>query len=108
MSYLDQLGLQVLCVQENQSPLMSTLPVDQPFRYDGFVGTHGRERVFLFHPSTVASLFPGTPDSQFLRCVGRTLAASVHRVSQLHSSTPLLLAVDSDIWFLPAQSLSTG
>ena len=45
VSYLDQLGLQVLCVQENQSPLMSTLSVDQPFRYDGFVGTHGRERV---------------------------------------------------------------
>ena len=34
---LEQLGLQVVCVQETQSPLMSSLPVDQPFRYDGLV-----------------------------------------------------------------------
>ena len=29
----------------------------------------------------------------------RTLAASIHHVSQLHSNIPLLLAVDSNIWF---------
>ena len=29
----------------------------------------------------------------------RTLAASVHRVSQLHTGIPLLLAGDSNIWF---------
>ena len=98
-------------MQETQSPLMSSLPVDQPFRYVGPVGSHGREAGFLFHSSIVASPIPGTPDSQSLRwrlisgslCVcsffaphagipsdtriqfWRTLAASVHRVSQLHS-----------------------
>ena len=108
----------VLCVQETQSPLMSSLPVDQPFRYDGPVGSHGREAGFFFHSSIVASPVPGTPDSQSLRwrlisgspCVcsfyaphagipsdtliqfWRTLAASVHRVSQLHFGTTLLLA----------------
>ena len=112
-------------MQETQSHLMSSLFVDQPFRYDGPVGSHGREAGFLFHSSIVASPIPGTPDSQSLRwrlisgslCVcsfyaphagipsdtriqfWRTLAASVHRVSQLHSGTPLLLAGDSNIWF---------
>ena len=121
VSCLDQLGLQVLCVQETQSPLMSSLPMDQPFAVS--VGSHGREAGSLFHSSIVAS---PTPDSQSLRwrlisarslCVcsfyaphagipsdtrtqfWRTLAASVHRVSQLHSGTPLLLAGDSNIWF---------
>ena len=84
-----------------------------------------REAGFLFHSSIVATPIPGTPDSQSLRwrlisgslCVcsfyaphagipsdtriqfWRTLAASVHRVSQLYSSAPLLLAGDSNIWF---------
>ena len=124
VSCLDQLGLQVLCVQETQSPHMSSLPVDQPFRYDGPVGSHGREAGFLFHSSIMATPIPGTPDSQSLRwrlisgslCVcsfyaphvgilsdtririWRTLAASVHRVSQLHSGASLLLAGDSNIW----------
>ena len=122
VSCLDQLGLQVVCVQETQSPLMSSLPIDQPFRYDDPIGSHGREAGFLL---LVASPVPGTPDSQSLRwglisgslCVcsfylphagiasdtriqfWRTLAASVHRVSQLHTSIPLLLAEDSNIWF---------
>ena len=125
VSCLDQLGLQVLCVQETQSLPMSSLPVDQPFRYDGPVGSHGREAGFLFHSSIVATPIPGTPDSQSLRwrfisgslCVcsfyaphagipsdtriqfWRTLAASVHCVSQLHSGASLLLAGDSNIWF---------
>ena len=125
VSCLDQLDLQVLCVQETQSPPMSSLPMDQPFRYDGPIGSHGREAGFLFHSSIVATPIPGTPDSQSLRwrlisgslCVcsfyaphagipsdtriqfWRTLAASVHRVSQLHSGIPLLLAGDSNIWF---------
>ena len=105
-------------MQETQTPLMSSLPVDQSFRYGGPVGSHGREAGFLFHSFIVASPILGTPDSQSLRwrlisgslCVcsfyaphagipsdtriqfWRTLAASVHRVSQLHSGTPLLLA----------------
>ena len=66
VSGLDQLGLKVLCVPETQSPLMSSLPVDQPFRYDGPVGSHGREAGFLFHSSIVASPIPGTSDSQSL------------------------------------------
>ena len=61
VSCLDQLGLQVLCVQETQSPLMSSLPVDQTFRCDGPVGSHGREASFSFHSSIVASPIPGTP-----------------------------------------------
>ena len=56
----DQFGLQVLCVQETQSPPVSSLPVDQPFRYDGPVGSHGREAGFLFHSSIVATPIPGT------------------------------------------------
>ena len=118
-------GLQILRVQETQSPLTGTLPVDQPFRYDGPVGSCGREAGLLLHSSIVASPTPGTPDLQSLRwrlisdslCVcsfyaphagtatdkriqfWRTLAASVHRVSQLHSGVPLLLAVDPSIWF---------
>ena len=67
VSCLDQLGLQVPCVQETQSPLMSSLPVSQPFRCDGPVGSHGREAGFLLHCSIVASPIPGTPDSQSLR-----------------------------------------
>ena len=104
---------------------MSSLPVDQPFRCDGPEGSHGREAGFLLHSTIVASPVPGTPDSQSLRwrlvsgslCVcsfhaphagiasdtriqfWRTLAASVHRVSQLHTGIPLLLAGDSDMWF---------
>ena len=99
---------------------MSTLRVEQPFRYDGLVGRNGREAGFLLQSSTVASPFPGTLDLQSLRwrlvsgslCVcsfyaphagiatdtriqfWRTLSASVHRVSQLHSGIPLLLAGD--------------
>ena len=67
VSCLDQLDLQVLCVQETQSPPMSSLPMDQPFRYDGPIGSHGREAGFLFHSSIVATPIPGTPDSQSLR-----------------------------------------
>ena len=104
VSCLDQLGLQVLCVQETQSPPMSSLPVDQPFRYDGPVGSHGREAGFLLRSSIVATPIPWTPDSQsdsLRHCIQfwRTLAASVHRDSHLHSITSLLLAGDSNIWF---------
>ena len=74
----------------------------------------------------MATPIPGTSDSQSLRwrlvsgsllcllilratCwyslrhtriqIWRTLAASVHRVSQLHSGSPLFVAGDSNIWF---------
>ena len=107
VSCLDQLDLRVLCVQETQSPLMGTLPTDQPFRYDGPDGSYGREAGFLLHPSIISSPIPGIADLQSLRwrlvsgvvCVcsfyaphvgiavdarvefWRTLAGSVHRVS---------------------------
>ena len=54
-------------MQETQSPPMSSLPLDQPFRYDGPIGSHGREAGFLFHSSIEATPIPGTPDSQSLR-----------------------------------------
>ena len=113
-----------LCVQETQSPLMGTLSVDQLLSYDGFVGSYGREACFLLHSTIVASPTLWTRDLQFRRwrrisgslCVcsfhasqagiatdtriqfWRKLAASVHRVSQLHSGV-LLLAWDSNISF---------
>ena len=55
VSCLDQLGLQVACVQENQSPLMTSLPVDQPFRCDGPTCSCGGEAGFLLH-------YCGVPD----------------------------------------------
>ena len=107
-------------MHETQSPPMSSLPVDQPFRYGGPIGSHGREAGFLFHSSIVATPIPGTLRWRLISgslCVcsfyaphagipsdtriqfWRTLAASVHRVSQLHSGFPLLLAGDSNNWF---------
>ena len=79
VSCLDQLGLHflALCVQETQSPLMSSLPVDQPFRYDGPFGSHGREAGFLLHSSTVASPIPETPThSPFAGVSSRALFVS--------------------------------
>ena len=55
---LDQLGLRVPCVQETQSPLMRSLPVDQLFWYDGSVRNHGRE--VSYSASLVASPNPKT------------------------------------------------
>ena len=104
---------------------MGTLPVDQSFRYDGPLGSFGREAGFLFHSSIDASCIPGVEDSQSLRwrlvagaiCVcsfhashvgiaidvrvafWRNLAATVQHVSKVHSHCPLLLAGDSNIWF---------
>ena len=38
------------------------LPTDQPFRYDGTVGSYGREAGFLFHSSIHSSPIPGIAD----------------------------------------------
>ena len=80
VSCLDQLGLQVLCVRKLSLSLMSSLPVDQPFRYDGPVGSHGREAGFILRSSIVASPVPGTPDSQSLRAgvSSRAFVVSAH------------------------------
>ena len=77
VSCLDQLGLQVPCVQETQSPLMSSLPVDHPFRYDGPVGSHGREAGFFLHSFIVASPIPGT-HSPFAGVSSRALFVPAH------------------------------
>ena len=50
-------------MQEIQSPPMSSLPLDQPFRYDGPIGSHGPEAGFLFHSSIVETPVLGTLDS---------------------------------------------
>ena len=47
----NQLGLHIICVQETRSPLIGTLPIDQPFRHDAPVGTQGRAACFSFHSS---------------------------------------------------------
>ena len=112
VSCLDQLGLQILCVQETQSPLMG-----------GLVGSYGREAGFLLHSSIVAPPIPGTPDLQSLRCrfclrlslclpfcAPHAGIATDTRIQfwctpqyivfrQLHSGIPLVLAGDSNIWF---------
>ena len=77
VSCLDQLGLQVPCVQETQSPLMSSLPVDHPFRYDGLVGSHGREAGFLLHSSIVTLPIPGA-HSSFAGVSSRALFVPAH------------------------------
>ena len=125
VSCLNRLSLHVVCVQETQAPDMGSLPTDQPFRYDGPLGSYGREAGFLFHVSIESTSIAGIQDSQSLRwrlvagavCVcsfyaphvgiavdvrvafWRALAVSVQRVSQCHSRCPLLLAGDSNIWF---------
>ena len=95
VSCLDQLGLQVLCVQETQSPLMSSLPVDQPSRYDGPVGSHGREAGFLFHSSIVASPIPRPlTHSPFVGASSRALFVSAHSMRRM-LAFPLTLASSS-------------
>ena len=103
-----------------KSPPRNSLPVDQPFRYDGPIGAKWVSCSTLPLRRTP---IPGIPDSQSLRASSQALSvsahstlhmfgipsntriqfwrtlATVHRVSQLHSSIPLLLAGDSNIWF---------
>ena len=81
VSCLDQLGLQVVCVQETQSPLVSSLPVDQPFRHDGPIGSHGREAGFLL---LVASLSLGPlTHSPFAGVSSRVLFVSAHSTTRM-------------------------
>ena len=39
-------SISVLCIQEVQAAEFPSLPVDQPFHYDGPEGTFGREAAF--------------------------------------------------------------
>ena len=107
MSCLDQLGLQVLCVRETQSPLMSSLPVDQLFRYDGPVGSHGREAGFLLHSSFVASPCPLGPltYSPFAGVSSRALFVSARFMRHM-LALPLTHASSSDAHLQPQSIVS--
>ena len=94
VSCLDQLDLRVLCVQETQSPVLGTLPTDQPFRYDGPVGSSGREAGFLFHSSIHSSPIPGIPDLQSLRW---RLVSGVVCVCSFYAPH-VGIAVDARVW----------
>ena len=116
----------MLCAFRRPRPRHWALfPLTRLSRYDGPLGSNGREAGFLFHSSIDASCIPGVEDSQSLRwrlvagaiCVcsfhaphvgialgvrvafWRNLAATVQQVSQVHSHCSLLLAGDSNIWF---------
>ena len=105
VSCLNQLDLQVLCVQETQSPLMGTLPTDQPFRYDALLEVMAAKRVFCSIPPSFRLPFQGLRISSLsvgvwsqvssafahsTRSVNArvefwcTLACSVHHVSHTH------------------------
>ena len=86
---LDQLGLQVPCAQETQSPLMSSLPMDQPFRYDGPDGSHGREAGFLLHSSLPLGPLTHSP---FAGVSSRALFVSAHNMRHM-LALPLTLAL---------------
>ena len=60
---------------------MGTLPTDQPLRYDGPLGSCGREAGFLFHASIESTSIACTEDSQSLRwrsVAGAVCACSFH------------------------------
>ena len=83
----DQLALHTISFQETQSPLMGTLPTDEPLWYDGPVGTNGCEVGFLFHSSVDACPIPGSADQKSLRwCLvaGATCVCSVLRSTCRH------------------------
>ena len=85
VSCLDQLDLQVLCVKETQSPPMSSLPVDQPFRYDGPIGSHA------LPPDEARSLWRAhfsspTGDSLFLDEFFRSVSLRFASLTSLHES----------------------
>ena len=97
------LNTTTVSVHETQSLLMGSLPVDQPFRYDGPVGSHGREAGFLLHSTIVASPVPGTPDSHRWRLVsGYVSAHSTHHMLAL----PLTHASNSGARLQPQSIVS--
>ena len=122
VSCFDQLGLQVLCVQETQSPKMlsssglaatvamrvscSTLPLWRPLSlgpltHSPFSGASSRALFVSARSMRRMLAFPLTLTS---------LAASVHRVSQLHSGTPAFSCrgLQHLVPLFPARSFTTG
>ena len=84
-------------MQENQSPLMSRLPVDQPFRYDGPVGSHVFTCTSLllpcWHPvSTFSTPLRLPTQSTHCGCLS-TVSRPRTRQPLMRTATPLLLAM---------------
>ena len=91
VSCLDQLGLQVLCVQETQSLLMSSLLVDQPFRYDGLLAVMVARRVScstlqLRRPLSLGPL----AHSPFAGASSQPLHVSAHSMPRILAFPPTL------------------
>ena len=93
------------CVQETQALLMSTLPVDQPFRYDGPVGSNGREAGFLLHSSIVATPMEPLTHSLFAGVSSRALFVSAHFMRHM-LALPLTHASSSGAHLQPQSIVS--
>ena len=57
----------VLCIQEVQAGEFPSLPVDQPYHYDGPVGTRGREAAFLVRRGVRGVPVTGVDDTTSVR-----------------------------------------
>ena len=57
----------VCCIQETNASDFTTLPVDQPYKYDGPCGSRGREAAFLIREGVVSTPIPGVQDSVSMR-----------------------------------------
>ena len=102
VSCLDQLGL---LVQETQSPLMSSLPVDHPFRYDGLVRSHGRvsySTLPLWRRLSLGSL----TFSRFAGASFRALFVSAHSMRHMLALLCLTHASSSGVRLQPQCTLS--
>ena len=108
VSCLDQLDLQVVCVQETQSHPMSLSSRGQPFRCDGPVGSHWREAVF-FYPTLPLwrplSLGPLT-HSPIVGVSSRALFVSFHFYAPHALALPLTHASSSGARLQPQSIVS--
>ena len=64
---LDVWSVSVLCIQEVQAEECPSLPVDQPYHYDGLVGTGGREAAFLVRGGVSGAPTSGVVDTSSVR-----------------------------------------
>ena len=60
-------SVSVLCIQEVQAGEFPSLPVDQPFHYDGPEGTFGREAAFLVRDGVRSVPVSGVDDTTSVR-----------------------------------------
>ena len=56
-------SVSVLCIQDVQAGEFPSLPIDQPYHYDGPVGTRGREAAFLARSWVSGAPVSGVEDS---------------------------------------------